>query len=52
MDKSVLIIELPELSDEAVSGMQEFLQEFMIAFESHYFCQLQRHHRKNEEIIF
>ena len=45
MDKPVIIIEVPTLTDEAVVGIQEFLQELTLAFEAHYFSQLQRHYR-------
>lgn len=52
MDKPLLIIEMPELSDEAVIGIHQFLEEIREAFESHYFYQMQRyyrqHHRANE----
>lgn len=45
MDKPVLIIELPELSDEAVSEIHNFLQEFRDGFESHYIGQLRRYYQ-------
>jgi len=45
VDKPVLIIDVPELSDETVAGVRDFLQELMAAFDSHYFSQLQRHYR-------
>jgi len=47
MDKPVLIIEMPPLSDEAAAGAHHFLQELMIAFEAHYFHQLQRYYHKS-----
>lgn len=37
MDKPILIIDAPELCNEAVAGMQNFLQELMNAFDSHYY---------------
>jgi len=46
MDKSVLIIEMPELDDEAAVGFQQFLQELTNAFESHYLHQIKRYYRK------
>ena len=45
MDKSVLIVEMPTLSDEAVTGIYDFLQEITLAFESHYLHQLRRYPR-------
>jgi hypothetical protein len=45
MDKPVLIVEVPELSDEAVTGIYDFLQEITLAFESRYLHQLRRYHR-------
>lgn len=46
MDNPVLIIDTPRLSDEAAVGAYEFLQAFMMAFESHYFCQLRRYNQQ------
>ncbi len=37
MDKPRLIIKLPELDDNALAGLQNFLQELMMAFDAHYF---------------
>jgi hypothetical protein len=45
MDKSVLIVEMPELSDEAVMSIYDFLQEITLAFESHYLHRLRRYHQ-------
>jgi hypothetical protein len=45
VDKPVLIIDLPELSDEAVVGVRDFLEALMESFDSHYFSQLQRYYR-------
>jgi len=53
MDKPVLIVEMPELNDEAVIGIHHFLQELMNAFESHYFYQMRQYYRQlspNDEI--
>lgn len=44
MDKPVLIVDLPELDDNALAGLQNFLQELMIAFEAHYFHRLRELH--------
>ena len=49
MDKPVLIIDAPELNDEAVASVQGFLQELMLAFESHYYHRLQRYYRRPPE---
>ncbi len=46
MDKPVLIIQAPELNDESVVGIYIFLQELIMAFESHYFQQLREHHQE------
>ena len=43
MDKPVIIIEAPELNDEAVTSVYQFLQDLVLAFESHYYLQLVRH---------
>jgi hypothetical protein len=43
MDNPVLLIDTPILSDEAAAGAYDFLQAFMMAFESHYFEQLRRY---------
>jgi hypothetical protein len=45
VDKGVFIVEMPELDDEAVANIQEFLWEVVRSFESQYFHQLQRHHQ-------
>jgi hypothetical protein len=44
MDKSVLIIEIPELSDEGAAEVHNLLQALMNAFESHYHHHLKRYH--------
>jgi len=46
MDKPVLIIEMPELDDEAAVGLQHFLQELANAFETHYLRQIKRYYQK------
>jgi hypothetical protein len=46
MEKPVLVIDAPELSDEGAVSVNNFLQEFILAFESHYYCQLYRHHKR------
>lgn len=45
MEKPVLIIEAPILTNEAVASVLEFLHEVITAFEAHYYHQLQQHHR-------
>jgi hypothetical protein len=46
MDRPILIIEAPELSDDAIASVQCFLHEMMTAFESHYYRQLQQRARR------
>jgi len=46
MERDVLIIDAPELSDEGAASVNNFLQEFILAFESHYLCQLHRYHKR------
>lgn len=46
MDRRMLIIEMPELDDEAAVGLQYFLQELTNAFESHYLNQIKRYYDK------
>lgn len=46
MDKPVLIIEMPELNDEAITALRNFIHELLISFEAHYFHKLQRYHDK------
>jgi hypothetical protein len=46
MDKPVLIIEMPELSNESVVSILDFLQEIMNAFECHYDNQIKQHYRQ------
>ena len=46
MEKDVLIIDAPKLSDEGATSVNTFLQEFILAFESHYLCQLHRYHKQ------
>jgi len=42
MDRSVLIVEAPELDDESVQKIQAFLHELQLAFESNYLPQLRQ----------
>lgn len=44
MDKSVLIIEMPDFSDEGAAEVHNVLQTLMNAFESHYRHHLKRYH--------
>ena len=46
MERDILIIDAPELSDEGAASVNTFLQEFILAFESHYLCQLHRYHKR------
>jgi hypothetical protein len=43
MDRPVLLIEAPILSDDAAASVMDFLQALILAFESHYYPQLRRH---------
>ena len=43
--RSPLFAELPELSDEMVSVILDFLYELTTAFENHYANQLRRYHQ-------
>lgn len=43
MDSPVLIVEAPILDDESAANAYEFLQNLMLAFDAHYYPQLQRH---------
>ena len=45
---SFMLIDPPELSDQAASEMLDFLYEFISAFENHYVNQLRRHHQPIE----
>src|ERR1700722_16542209 len=45
MNKELLIVEMPELRNEMLVGIQLFLQELMVAFESHYFCQIRQYYK-------
>lgn len=46
MEQPVLVIDAPELSDEGVASVNHFLQEFIQAFENHYYNQILRYHKK------
>lgn len=48
MDKPVLIIEAPELDDDGAASVYHFLQELVLAFESHYYAQLVRQERNRQ----
>lgn len=55
MDSAVIIVKLPELDDKAIAGVQDFLHELLLAFESHYYqqlkCMQQPASNNNENII-
>lgn len=44
MDNPVIIIDAPELNDEGVANVRDFLHEIILAFESHYMHRLNKHH--------
>ena len=46
MDKRVFFIDMPELDDKAVAGIQKFLWNIIQSFESQYLHQLQRYHQQ------
>ena len=48
MDNPVLIVEAPILNDEAAKIVYAFLQNLVLAFESHYYPQLGRDCRSHE----
>ncbi len=48
MDKSVLIIEMPDLSYEQAAGIEDFLHVLINAFENHYARQLKEYYGKLE----
>lgn len=46
MDKQMLVIEMPDLDDEMLVQMQDFLQGLINSFEAHYYHRLERYYRK------
>ncbi len=48
MDKPVLVIEAPELSDEAAAVVRDFLFDLVNAFESHYYHKRKRYYQQSE----
>lgn len=44
-DSMPVEIHLPTLSDEAAVAVHDFLNEFLLLVESHYFAQIQRHYQ-------
>jgi hypothetical protein len=46
VDKPVLVINMPELSDEAIVRIQEFLQDLINSFESQNIISIKRYYRK------
>lgn len=42
MDKPVLVIEAPELTDEAAAIVLDFLQDLINSFEAHFYYRLKR----------
>lgn len=47
--RSMLFVDLPELSDESASDMLDFLYELTTAFESHYGAQLRRYYQDGDQ---
>jgi hypothetical protein len=52
MNQSVLIVEVPELDDKSVAKLNDFIYEFLRAFESHYYPQLARYAHRQENKKF
>lgn len=48
-DQSVMFLYPPELSDEAVAAVGDFLHELVCSFERHYAMQLRRHYDALEQ---
>jgi hypothetical protein len=48
LDEHPFVINLPELSDEAVVALHDFLLDVLTRFESQYFAQIHRHYRDLE----
>lgn len=48
MDKPILIVEAPELDDDAAARVYEFLQDLVLGFEAHYYTQLVRRERNRQ----
>jgi hypothetical protein len=49
VDNPVLLIEMPELSNESAFALCEFLYTLTASFESHYDQQLREYYRLQEE---
>ena len=49
MDESIFIVEMPELSNESVFALCEFLHTLTASFESHYGRQLRECYRQREQ---
>jgi len=46
MDKEVILVEMPKLSDEAAIHLYDFLQAAALAFESHYYTQIRSYYQQ------
>jgi hypothetical protein len=42
-------LDFPELSDEAVVAIENFLEDFYIRFQNHYFAQMYRYYHDRPE---
>jgi hypothetical protein len=51
VDKPVFIIEMPKLDDDAVAEIADFLHYLASSFESRYYHQLKRHHKRMEKLL-
>jgi hypothetical protein len=45
MNRPILIIEMPELSNESVGKIHHFLNALVLAFEEHYRVQIREYYR-------
>jgi hypothetical protein len=48
-DDNPIVLNLPELSDEAIVAIYNFLQDAVGRFENQYFAQMHRHYQDLEE---
>jgi hypothetical protein len=49
MDKTVLIVYMPDLKTSQVVAIHDFLQQLMNAFEKHYCAQMQQYYKTFSE---
>lgn len=49
MNTTALIIEIPDLDDEAAAMMQQFFYSLMEAFEAQYYPKIERYYRNYQQ---